>query len=68
MKITNVTDKVEFGYNDNSYLPILKCVCGKTFGWWYFVISTDKDDPYECSECGARLYFEINVNVYQVED
>lgn len=69
MKITDVTSKIiTLGDNDGGYLPIHQCVCGEKFGYWNFVINTDSNDPNECPKCGAKLYFTIKINVYQVED
>ena len=62
----DVTAQVDFGNSDDECLPITKCVCGTKFGHWDFVISIYKDDPYECPECGAKLYFRNAVKVYQV--
>lgn len=68
MKITDVTNEVEFGDNDANFMPIDKCICGHKSGYWNFVISTESDDSNKCPNCGAKFYFTIKINVYQVED
>lgn len=66
-KAKKVTGMVTFGDNDGDWLPISKCICGYAFNYWDFVISAHKDDPNECPNCGAKLYFTVKINVYQVE-
>lgn len=68
--IKNVTDRVKFGLNDEESLPLTKCVCGKEFESWDFVIGMDEDTQYcsVCPSCGAKLFFRTVATVYQVED
>jgi len=39
----DVTGKVNFSFPDDESLPITKCVCGRTFGLWNFIINMDKE-------------------------
>ena len=64
----DVTSLVDFGFSDDEYLPLLKCICGKKFDYWQHQLSIYRDDPLGCSTCGAKLYFEFAVKVYQVID
>jgi len=64
----DITGKVWFCTNDDEYLPIHKCLCGKTFGSWEFVISIYKDTPTTCPSCGAKLYFSNEIRVYQMTE
>jgi len=68
MKYIDVTKKVSFQNNDDEALPLTKCVCGKEFRPWDFIISIYDEDPAQCPECGAKLFFELNVNVYQIDE
>lgn len=68
MSDIDITDQVEFGNNDDEALPLLKCVCGKTFEPWDFIISIYRDSAYECSSCGRRLYFSARIRVFEVKD
>jgi DNA-directed RNA polymerase subunit RPC12/RpoP len=65
MADVNVTDKVEFGNNDDELLPIKKCVCGEIFPLWEFSIGLNK--PAECPKCGRKLFFSLKLNVYECE-
>lgn len=61
----DVTDKVEFGNNnDDEYLPIKKCLCGKEFELQEHMIS---NYPYNigCPNCGVKLFFRHVVRIYQ---
>lgn len=62
----DVTNKVEFGWNDDEALPIGKCVCGHEFKPWEFHISIYDDNPDVCPYCGAKLFFRSDIRVYQV--
>lgn len=66
MNYKDVTDIVDFQNPDDELLPVTKCVCGFKFDSWEFTISIYKDDPYECPDCGAKLFFRNAVRVYQV--
>ena len=65
-KTRNVTKKVEFQNNDDECLPITKCVCGAQFIPWEFIISIYSDDASSCPECGRKLYFCNEIQVYEV--
>jgi DNA-directed RNA polymerase subunit RPC12/RpoP len=68
MKSIDVTKKVNFGWIDDESLPITKCICGHEFEMWCgdLTISIYKDDPTECPNCGAKLYFSNEIRIYQV--
>lgn len=68
IKRKDVTNKVDFGNIDDEFLPIHQCVCGTRFNNWEFDISVYDDMPYECPQCGAKLYFKSIVKVYQIID
>jgi DNA-directed RNA polymerase subunit RPC12/RpoP len=61
----DVTSQVEFGNNDDEHLPLLKCVCGKKFPSWEAVISIYPDDPWQCDDCGRRLFFRNEIRVFE---
>ena len=65
-RFKNVTDEVNFEYPDDECLPLTKCVCGKTFKPWAFIISIEPDYPYACPSCGAELFFSNRITVYQI--
>jgi len=60
----DVTDQVEFGLADGDSLPLTKCVCGKEYDNWDFIIHTYSDHNCTC-DCGRKLYFKINITVYE---
>ena len=62
----DITDKVAFGNNDDEFLPLLQCACGREFDPWSFVISIYPDNPTECPECKRKLWFSIEIKVYGV--
>jgi len=66
--IKDITDKVEFGGNDDELLPLTKCICGKTFESWTFILNADKSSPTKCLACGRNLYFEIGIRVYEIKE
>ena len=68
MKTKDVTSQVDFQNNDDECLPITKCVCGKEFSAWSFMISIYEDGAYACPKCGAKLFFRLGIRVFQVED
>jgi hypothetical protein len=45
-EIREVTDKVDFGWNEDECLPIIECVCGTEFDLWEQVLGVYKDDPW----------------------
>ena len=64
----DVTAQVDFGFPDDEFLSLLKCVCGETFTYWEHCLSIYEDSPKECPTCGVKLYFESVVRIYQVID
>jgi hypothetical protein len=64
--IKDVTEEVDIGSIDDEHLPITKCVCGKIFEPWDFIISIYKDDPYSCPNCKRKLYFTNSIKIYEV--
>jgi len=64
----DVTALVEFGLNDDEYLPLYKCVCGKEFNYWDHVISIYPEYSKECEFCHRKLYFGLTIRVYEVEE
>ena len=64
----DVTGLVDYENNDDESLPITKCVCGRQFTPWDFIISIYRDHPDRCIECGAKLYFQLGIRVYQVDE
>ena len=63
----DVTDQVDFHLNDGEALPLTRCVCGKKFPAWDFILGMYEDMPHTCPECGRRLYFKPSIRVYEVE-
>ena len=64
----DVTNLVDFHNNDDECLPITKCVCGAKFTPWDFFISIYDDDPYRCPLCGKKLFFRLDIRVFEVID
>lgn len=64
----DITDSVDFDLNDDEYLSLRKCVCGKQFDYWEFSISIYRDSAKECPSCGRRLYFLPRIAVYCITD
>jgi hypothetical protein len=69
MKKTDVTHKVDFGEVDGYSLPIIRCICGQHFEYWYEVLPSLCDgDMWECPNCHRKLAFENSITVYEIED
>lgn len=64
----DVTEKVGRGRVDDELLPIDECVCGQKFGAWNAVLSIYRDTPFECFNCGRRMYFSNKITVWEVVD
>jgi predicted RNA-binding Zn-ribbon protein involved in translation (DUF1610 family) len=64
--MTDVTDKVAFTDPDGETLPLTKCVCGKLFEAWQFLVSYEADTSDECPDCGRVLIFRQTITVYEV--
>lgn len=67
-KLGDVTEEVEFGWNDDEYLPIIKCVCGEKFDLYDEMVSVYYSDPWTCPNCGTQLIWEQKITVYEVMD
>jgi len=66
--IKDITDKVEFGLNDDDLLPLLECICGQTFESWTFLLNADENSPVKCPNCGRKLFFEVEIRVYEIKE
>ena len=64
----DVTDKVQFGLNDDECLPLEKCVCGELFDYWSEVIGIYKEYAWKCPKCGIELIFRPSIRVYSVNN
>lgn len=64
----SVTALVSFGDNDANLLPLTECVCGERFDLRDFNLRNDRDEPMTCHSCGRKLYFEIDIVVYERRD
>jgi len=63
----DITSQVSFADNDGELLPLTKCICGKEYEVWDFVLNTDiYDSPIKCDACGRRMYFEVSIKVYEI--
>lgn len=65
MKDKDITEHVSIGEIDGESLSLEKCVCGREFKSWDFVMSIYRDQANQC-DCGRRLYFSNKVTVYEV--
>jgi len=63
----DITNKVSFGSNDDECLPLTKCVCGREFGLWNFILGIERDYPHQCPNCKRKMYFTINIKVYEIQ-
>lgn len=68
IKTRDVTEFVDFNSPDDECLPVTRCLCGKEFPIWDFVISIYPDMADGCSNCGKKLYFRNSVRVFEVLD
>lgn len=66
--MVDVTDKVQYGLNDDEALPLTKCVCGTAFEPWDMILSVYDDTPEACPVCGRRLFFRVSIRVFEVID
>lgn len=65
-KLMDVTSRVDFQNPDDEALPLTKCVCGKRFDAWEFIISIYDDIPSICPNCKRKLIFSNRIHVYEV--
>ena len=64
---TDVTDRVEFQANDAEALPLTKCICGAKFPAWQEILTIyPENSPWECPQCGAKLFFDFAIRVFQI--
>lgn len=66
MKSKDVTKQMDFGFNDEEFLPIEKCVCGKEFPYWSFFIDIYENNPTECPYCKRKFFFSVGIRIYEV--
>jgi hypothetical protein len=64
----DVTNKISFAEIDDEQLPIIKCVCGKEFERWDYVIYYNDKNCRKCPNCNRRFYFINKITVYEVVD
>lgn len=62
----DITSEVSFERNDDECLPLTKCACGRKFPAWDFILGMERDYPHAC-DCGRRLYFTLDIKVFEVE-
>jgi hypothetical protein len=63
----DVTDLVKFGDNDGEFLPLEKCICGKVFDSWDFILKIYPDMAKKCI-CGRKYYFQNKITIFEVTD
>jgi hypothetical protein len=68
MSIVNVTAQVDFELNDDESLALTKCVCGARFEPWTFIIDMYKNDPVACPMCDRKLFFTLDIAVFEVQE
>lgn len=70
MSDKDVTQLVDFdaGQIDSECLPLYKCVCGKTFDSWDFLLGIYRENASRCPQCNRRLYFSVGIRVFEVEE
>jgi DNA-directed RNA polymerase subunit RPC12/RpoP len=62
----DVTSQVCFGNNDAECLPLSRCVCGQGFQLWDQILGVNKDRPWTCPHCGAKLFFQVGIQVFKI--
>lgn len=63
----DITSEVSFERNDDESLPLTKCVCGAKFPPWDFILGMERDYPNTC-DCGRKLYFTLDIKVFEVKE
>jgi DNA-directed RNA polymerase subunit RPC12/RpoP len=61
----DITSQVKFGENDGECLPMTKCICGKEFDWWDFILSIYRDMASSCPSCKRKMYFRNRITIYE---
>jgi len=64
----DVTSQVRFGDVDGESLPMEKCICGKVWDAWTFVLDIYADSPSVCENCGRKFFFHNDIKIFQVVD
>lgn len=64
----DVTEQVEFGWNDEEVLPMKKCICGAVWPVWGGpILGIEKDYPTKCPSCGRKYYWKTAIRVFLVD-
>lgn len=66
-KDKDITSEVNFGRNDDECLPLKKCACGQEFEYWNFILGIERDYAKSCPNCGRKLYFTVDIKVFEKE-
>lgn len=66
MTDNDVTSGVEFDEYEGGVLSMTRCACGKEWKVWDFVLGQDRNRPDECPQCHRKLYFKLEIKVYEV--
>jgi len=61
----DITNKVKFELNDDECLPLIECVCGKIFTAWDFILGMGRDSAGVCSACGRKMYFTVEIKIFE---
>jgi hypothetical protein len=62
----DVTDKTDFGFNDDEVLPLTQCVCGTKFAPWAAILHLPSEEPWQCPNCQAKLTFRVTIRVFKI--
>lgn len=62
----DVTNQIEYADIEGDSLSITKCVCGKEYKSWDFILHTDRDWAAECYHCHRKFYFRDTVQVFEI--
>lgn len=60
----DITAQVGFGDNDGDCLPLTRCICGKRYQHWDFILHADREESKKC-DCGRELYFRFTIQVLE---
>jgi hypothetical protein len=64
----DVTSVVSIGDVDGTAVPLLRCLCGKPYPYWTYMLTTDRARARECVACQRRFYVSIAVRVFEISD